>query len=149
MEQARIEALIAVAGEMRAAMDPSVTLQKVTFNQLVLWHQAIEAALRDLPATPSAQEQWQPIETAPMDGTELLLCEFRNGEFGTIEHGSWGFIERSDWDGTAVYGWLTDSGSIEEPTHWRQALAAPVDPPDPCQALARQGEARTQEKDIR
>jgi hypothetical protein len=101
MEQARIEALIAVAGEMRAAMDPSVTLQKVTFNQLVLWHEAIEAALRDLPAPPPIRAHVEGCRQSLRVPVDLCECGGR---------------------------WFT---------------------PDPCQALARQGEARTQEKDIR
>lgn len=40
-----LRALQGVRDEMRAAMSPDVTLQKVTFNNLVLWLEAIEAAL--------------------------------------------------------------------------------------------------------
>lgn len=72
-----------------------------------------------------ASTGWQPIETAPMDGTDVLLCEFHNGQFGHIEHGVWAFIEHSDWDGAPIYGWATDFGKINEPTHWMPALPPP------------------------
>jgi hypothetical protein len=72
---------------------------------------------------------WQPIATAPMDGTEVLLCESHNGEYACIEHGSWGFVEQSDWDGMMVYGWCSDTGSIDEPTHWMPPLPAPPEVP--------------------
>jgi hypothetical protein len=61
---------------------------------------------------------WQPIDTAPTDGTELLLCEYRNNQYGEIDFGSWGWIEDSDWDRTPIFGWLSNMGRIENPTHW-------------------------------
>lgn len=105
------------------------SVQPVTGPEILLLLQEI-GYMAAAPAPPP----WQPIETAPKDGTELLLTEFRNGEYGHIEHGSWGFLERSDWDGKAVYGWMTDFGSLDEPTHWMPALpkplaAAPAPPP--------------------
>lgn len=69
--------------------------------------------------------EWQPIETAPKDGTDVLLCEFRHDQYVRIEHGSWGLIEVSDFDGMRGYGWMTDFGSIDEPTHWMPALEPP------------------------
>jgi hypothetical protein len=80
---------------------------------------------------PEQAKGWQPIETAPKDGTNLLLCEARNGEIGNIEHGAWEFIERSDWDGAKVYGWCTDFGRIDEPTHWMMPLPAPPPAEEP------------------
>lgn len=66
-----------------------------------------------------------PISSAPRDGTEILLIEFRNGNWSYIEHGCWGWIETSDWDGKQIYGWTTDGGYIEDPTHWLPPLTKP------------------------
>jgi hypothetical protein len=74
----------------------------------------------------SETQTWQPIATAPKDGTEVLLAEFHHGAYGTIEHGQWGFIETSEWDGSKCYGWQSDTGRIEEPTHWMAALPKPA-----------------------
>lgn len=68
---------------------------------------------------------WQPIETAPKDGTEVLLAEVHNGTYSCIEHGSWDYLETSEWDGVKCYGWLTDMGRIDEPTHWMPKLEPP------------------------
>lgn len=80
------------------------------------------------------REHWQPIETAPRDGTDVLI-------HGAIEPGSPGGHSQSCWAGnTAVAGWW---GSEEgdwvcymdlpddprppfDPTHWR-----PLPPPPP------------------
>jgi hypothetical protein len=69
---------------------------------------------------------WLPIEQAPTDGTELLLTHWtpENG-YGPVDFGSWGFIENSDYDDSPIYGWLSNYGDIEEPTHFIN-LAAPV-----------------------
>jgi hypothetical protein len=63
--------------------------------------------------------KWQPIETAPMDGTLLLLTVWseRDG-YGEVDFGCWDFIENSDADGSPIYGWSSNFGRIEEPTHW-------------------------------
>ena len=48
--------------------------------------------------------EWQPISTAPKDGTEILLC--RNGA-RFIGH----------WD--KVYGWLDQFDMMRDPTTWQ------------------------------
>ena len=67
---------------------------------------------------------WRPIDTAPMDGTEIILLEIRRDGSLEIDFGIFGFIEISDYDGEPVYDWTTNRGSIENPTHW-----APYNPP--------------------
>lgn len=69
--------------------------------------------------------EWQPIATAPKDGTDILLVEYGRDGYGEIDVGSWGFIEKSDWDGSDVIGWLSNYGRITEPTHWAPLPKAP------------------------
>lgn len=61
--------------------------------------------------------KWQPIKSAPR-GLDILLCEYRNGNYSHIDVGSYGYIENNEWDGRPVYGWLSNNGMIDEPTHW-------------------------------
>ena len=52
---------------------------------------------------------WQPIETAPKDGT--LILGYKNGEMATVE---WAYCgESGDWN--LVVSW---DGQPWTPTHW-------------------------------
>jgi hypothetical protein len=68
----------------------------------------------------SAQCQWKPIETAPRDGTLILLADISPDDHCVkcAEQGCWEFIEVSDYDGAVIYDWSTAMGRIEFPTHW-------------------------------
>lgn len=86
--------------------------------------------------------EWKPIETAPKDGTPLLLwlaiepdrnylviglCE--NHAIGFWQHQRWCSIEVID-DGTMggeMTGWMSDWCSLVlEPTHWMPLPKAPT-----------------------
>lgn len=63
-------------------------------------------------------DDWQPIETAPTDGTEVILCHM--------------YSDGSDWQcigyhtGHGRGGWTTGKQWMTEvPTHWRPMLAPP------------------------
>lgn len=87
---------------------------------------SVNAALAEVRSLRSATAPaWQPIETAPRDGTDVLLTVIGDDGYGEIDVGSWGFIEKSDWDGSDVIGWLSNYGRIEEPTHWMPLPALP------------------------
>ena len=75
--------------------------------------------------TDSSTTGWQPIATAPRDGTRLLLAVFREGDYVNIGVGAWEFIETSEWDGIKVYDWAEYAGSTEEPSHWMPLPAPP------------------------
>jgi len=56
---------------------------------------------------------WQPIDTAPTDGTELLLWDGRQRFVGRCRSGLWYATDVAD-----------EHHSFADPTHW-QALPAP------------------------
>lgn len=78
--------------------------------------------------------QWQPIETAPKDGTAILLTNGKDvaeghwyfEEGGTTEHRDLDgrYIDQTDSDG--YDGWLDwDGGMQPDPTHWMPLPAPP------------------------
>jgi hypothetical protein len=85
--------------------------------------------------TDNSQQGWQPIETAPKDGTVVLLTAFdEDGRpFGEEWPCYWGHIQQNGlfpgvtgmW--TVTGGGVTWSEAPEEggPTHWRPLPPAP------------------------
>ena len=78
---------------------------------------------------------WRPIETAPKDGTDIMLSNgdvvteghWMHDEGGTTEYrdsdGRW--IGQDDRDG--FDGWIDwHGGMIPEPTHWQPLPAPPI-----------------------
>ena len=61
---------------------------------------------------------WQTIETAPKDGTSILLYGYWEGEIHSIED------EKNIWMAQYTYGdWLINGGDyygsyVRNPTHW-------------------------------
>lgn len=54
---------------------------------------------------------WQPIETAPRDGTPVLAaCD---GHVDILAFDTW-----TDLDGRDVGHWITNEGRIKRPQHW-------------------------------
>jgi hypothetical protein len=70
---------------------------------------------------------WQPIETAPKDGTIILVADDVHGSVGLAE-----------WDMGRWYIPETDSNLWVSPTHWQPLPAAPIsaDRPQPAPALS-------------
>lgn len=70
---------------------------------------------------------WQPIETAPNDGTHILLwfgpSDAPNAIEGIIQ--GWWFKSAKQIDD----GWETIIGFIGEPTHWMPCPHGPVEGP--------------------
>jgi len=70
-----------------------------------------------------APHQWQPIETAPKDGTEIILWfPFKdiaiNGLYGEVSEGDWetGYRKWMEWL-VADELWFQEDPS-QAPTHW-------------------------------
>lgn len=80
--------------------------------------------------------EWQPIETAPKDGTKIIV-----GKTGLTSIGQWindpGYIrEHRDidgrWNGQDEYdgfeGWMDWEGGIQDWTHWMPLPESPKPP---------------------
>jgi hypothetical protein len=83
-----------------------------------LW---LHLGLEPVPASPPTREGWQPIETAPKDGTPVLLAHgkaHRHVSFCTFSDGCW----YQCWDGEVI------SRNI---THWMPLPPAPAVSPAP------------------
>jgi hypothetical protein len=82
---------------------------------------------------------WRPIETAPRDGTCVLLCWARNANGKSID---WTkdtktagvFVQAASWwqgDGWVVYCNLVRDPSLHfDPTHWQPLPPPPGEDPD-------------------
>ncbi len=57
------------------------------------------------------REPWQPIETAPKDGTRILICDR-------------GIVEIAEWNDYYAWSLFYGESSTTTPTHW-QPLPAP------------------------
>ena len=104
---------------------------------------AVDAALAAAPASPEPASNeargrggvWQPIETAPRDGTKILGW---NAEYGAREtnmgrygEGSIGYARWKSGDGPLNFGWdwiepKANCGHTWKPTHWMPLPAAPA-----------------------
>ena len=63
-----------------------------------------------------AESQWQPIETAPRDGTPVDLWGFVGSHTSRAADAQWGDV--IDYTGTIRKGWCHGEPSGFEPTHW-------------------------------
>ena len=73
----------------------------------------VESAMRD--------DGWQPIETAPKSGRDILI----GGDFsfaGGVVQAHWGWPH-----GGKISKWVDMDGDTYNPTHWMHLPAAPLD----------------------
>ena len=68
-----------------------------------------------------------PISKAPTDGTLIILMVWTADGLAQIDVGCWGVVENADWEsGTKdVYGWQSNDGEIDEPTHYLPMFETP------------------------
>jgi len=61
---------------------------------------------------------WQPIETAPKDGTTILVCDAAK----QISLVNWEYVTGYENTNIGPDGWRSDAcrdfGGFEDPTHW-------------------------------
>lgn len=75
--------------------------------------------------------EWQPIETAPLDGTRILVCAGKKIVTVRFWRGKWTVY---GYDEIRWLGWLTGArqwlvlGSDMPPTHWMPLPKLPVQP---------------------
>lgn len=63
--------------------------------------------------------KWQPIETAPRDGTEVLVCN-AGPNFAASIRTCWYVVDQYDGE-----FWQDDADSEPDPTHWQPMLPVP------------------------
>lgn len=80
---------------------------------------------------------WQPIETAPKDGKEVLLCRAYDADGEPISEDAWGiFVQRAAWWGDDEQSgeWIVYCSLVHEPrlhfvpTHWMELPPNPARP---------------------
>lgn len=75
--------------------------------------------------------QWQPIETAPRDGTDILVT-YQNCDSWFVHNAFW--LDDDDPERTGWWSYLltevsrTQLDGCCEPTHWRPCLSPPEAP---------------------
>ncbi len=75
--------------------------------------------------------KWQPIETAPKDGTIILLAEtnFQNetswDRYSNIDIGAWEEKLPGAPPDETEFWWASNYGRVENPTHWMPLPAPP------------------------
>lgn len=64
--------------------------------------------------------KWQPIETAPTDGSvDIFIAVIHNGEVQQIDFYAAQEWESESWEMPNKYLiWTSAFGNVEEPTHW-------------------------------
>lgn len=73
--------------------------------------------------------EWQNIETAPKDGSEILICKAVNADGEPMGKSFGLFVHRAAWwgeEGWIVYNSLIcENQAFFEPTHWMHIPPAP------------------------
>ena len=76
---------------------------------------------------------WQPIETAPKDGTEILLCQATDADGDPMSDESWGISVQvaAWWEGER--NWIVYCSMVRDPslhftpTHWMPLPSNPLE----------------------
>jgi hypothetical protein len=84
-------------------------------------------------ASDAAASEWRPIESAPKDGTNVILTNGKDVAEGNWVHDEGGTTEYRDSDGRWISqddrdgfeGWIDWLGGMPDPTHWMPLPTAP------------------------
>lgn len=82
---------------------------------------SIYRALMEAKREERERDKWQPIETAPKDGTRVLAVGHRGSNIDVIEWGNGRYLGRVKGYNQA---WVNNPGVEVNPTHWQ-----PLPPP--------------------
>jgi hypothetical protein len=78
-----------------------------------------------------SEASWQPIETAPKDGTSVLLCDGDRMEVCWWGKDSLFVNEASYWVYGECQGEYNDRQTFDHPSHWMPLPTPPEIPPAP------------------
>ena len=115
-------------------VEPTESMQIPSYLPEVNWpmrKQIYRDMIAAAPTPPVSEDRWQPIKTAPKDGTTVLLkCPHMNA----IVSGHYGEVTDGDWETGYSYWmeWLIDEelwiqeDPSQAPTHWMPLPKAPA-----------------------
>lgn len=120
------------AAPLRTAGAFRIYTPQIDEHQVEQWREALSAA-RSLLLGLEREQGWQPIESAPKDGTAILV---------TRHMGHWGWVrgyarwEEANYRNVGVFaGWISHGFTdppgelgLAHPTHWRPLPAPPESP---------------------
>lgn len=138
MAEAALDALDDACIGFQRSRNPSASVHWKGFtrdDRVSAMRTAISAALakQDAAIALMRGQSWQPIETAPKDGTNLLLCvKGFVPAVGKWEHGWWTYRDASEFLTEESYMEYLDETSDESwpVTHWQPLPNTPKDPAD-------------------
>lgn len=88
--------------------------------------QAVAAWNRRASQSDGTSGGWQPIETAPKDGSDVLLyCKGKGVVRGRWNNCRFATLPRPYWTNDREHLWGVLSTRIDQPTHWMNLPAAP------------------------
>jgi len=122
------------AGNVHVPFDYAWTSFTGDGNPALARVQTACSALRRTPE-PTAVSEWEPIETAPKDGTRILAWSAEHGQRETFmakyQEGSPGYSIWQRGDGPLNVGWewsepISGCSFKWKPTHWQPLPSAPA-----------------------
>ena len=110
-----INTFVETYSDMSARTDEVLGLHSGTDKEITLTLTMLKKAADALSAY-----EWQPIETAPKDGTEVILCA--NGSVVT----AWYCGETCLWPHDEAYSEEGEACNVGMPTHWMPLPPKPI-----------------------
>lgn len=121
-----VDAVALILFDAFAKAEPNSVMVQHPTSYWATFADMARAALPALSSTtaPAMDRGWQPIETAPRDGTQVIA--YQEGDIYTAR-----WLTDEPDEGPPTTGWWdTVNASFEAPTHWIPQPAAPVSVPE-------------------